>query len=135
MKFKGDTSGLDKLRKRYEKVYIAKLKEIAIKAVDIAHRNTGGNGLKQYQNHTWHLRTAPGACIVDGGKVVWSYTRPDADAEATQKTEAYLFYRAPQMGDGLFIADGMQYASFVRAKGYDVLDSATIYLRNQLRKK
>lgn len=135
MKFIGDTTGLDELYKDYRDTFLERFKQRGIKAVHVAHDNHGSFGLKAYKNHTWHLRTAPGCCIVEGGETIWTYVHPDADAEARSKTEAYLIHLAPSKGDGIYLADGMEYASFVSAKGYDVLDSAERYLVHQLKKK
>lgn len=132
---KGDASGLDELEKRIEDAYFDKLIEIGRDAVKFAQNSRGGNGLKQYQNHTWNLRNAPGFCIVRNGKVVHLEVGDDGGhPEAKKNTENLLIYSEhPQ--DGLYLADGMFYASFVESKGYDVLRNAILYAGRQVNKK
>ena len=135
MRVKGDASGLDELEKRIEDAYFDKLIEIGRDAVKFAQNSRGGNGLKQYQNHTWNLRNAPGFCIVRNGKIVHLEVGDDGGhPEAKANTENLLIYSEhPQ--DGLYLADGMFYASFVESKGYDVLRNAILYAGRQVNKK
>lgn len=135
MRVKGDASGLDELEKRIEDAYFDKLIEIGRDAVKFAQNSRGGNGLKQYQNHTWNLRNAPGFCIVRNGKIVHLEVGDDGGhPEAKTNTENLLIYSEhPQ--DGLYLADGMFYASFVESKGYDVLRNAINYARKMVNKK
>lgn len=63
MRFKGDTSGLDEFERQIEDKYYSKLIEIGKESIRIAQNARGGNGLKAYQNHTFNLRNAPGACV------------------------------------------------------------------------
>lgn len=134
MEFKGDISGLDELIQQAEDEYYSKLIEIGKECIRIAQEARGSNGLKEYQNHTFNLRNAPGACVVRGRKIVWMEVIADSShPEAKNETENLLIY-SEKNKDGLYLADGMLYASFVRSKGYDVLDSAVIYVENQLEK-
>lgn len=135
MEFKGDVSGLDELIQQAEDEYYSKLIEIGKEAVRMAQNARGINGLKEYQNHTFNLRNAPGACVVRDGKIVWMEVAADSShPEAKGETENLLIY-AEKPQDGLYLADGMPYASFVRSKGYDVLDSAILYAKRQIEKK
>ena len=54
--------------------------------------------------------------------------------EAKAKTEA-LIRKGRRRKNVIIIADGMEYASFVSAKGYDVVDTADIIIRNKLNVK
>lgn len=135
MEFNGDISGLDELIRQAEEEYYSKLIEIGKESIRIARNTRGINGLKEYQNHTFNLRNAPGACVVRDGKIVWMEVAADsAHPEAKGETENLLIY-AEKPKDGLYLADGMPYASFVRSKGYDVLDSAIFYAKRQIEKK
>lgn len=135
MEFKGDTSGLDELIQQAEDEYYSKLIEIGKECIRIAQNARGGNGLKKYQNHTFNLRNAPGACVVRNGKIAWIEVAADSShPEAKGETENLLIY-SEKSQDGLYLADGMPYASFVRSKGYDVLDSAIFYAKRQIEKK
>lgn len=129
MRVKGDASGLDELGKRIEDAYFDKLIEIGRDAVKFAQQNG------EYRNHTWNLRNAPGFCIVRNGKIVHLEVGDDGGhPEAKTNTENLLIY-AEHPQDGLYLADGMFYASFVESKGYDVLRNAILYAGRQVNKK
>lgn len=129
MRVKGDASGLDELGKRIEDAYFDKLIEIGRDAVKFAQQNG------EYRNHTWNLRNAPGFCIVRNGKIVHLEVGDDGGhPEAKTNTENLLIY-AEHPQDGLYLADGMFYASFVESKGYDVLRNAINYARKMVNKK
>lgn len=135
MIIKGDALGFDKLEHDLEDAYFIELIEIgkdAIKAAQNAH-GTGGKP-KEYLNHTWNLRNAPGACVVRDGKIIWMEVAADgAHPEARSKTENLMIY-SDKTKDGLYLCDGMEYASYVSSKGYDVLDSAVIHSINEIEK-
>lgn len=134
MDFKGDISGLEELIRQAEDEYYSKLIEIGKNCIRIAQNARGSNGLKEYQNHTFNLRNAPGACVVKDGQIIWMEVVADTShPEAKSETENLLIY-SEKPKDGLYLADGMPYASFVRSKGYDVLDSAILYAGRQIEK-
>ena len=88
MEFKGDISGLDELAQQVEDEYYSNLIEIGKECIRIAQNARGSNGLKEYQNHTFNLRNAPGACVVRDGKIVWMEVAADgAHPEAKSETE------------------------------------------------
>lgn len=68
MEFKGDVLGLDESIQQVEDEYYLKLIEIGKEAIQIAQKARGTSGLKEYQNYTFSLRNAPGACVVRKGK-------------------------------------------------------------------
>lgn len=127
MRFKGDISGFDELEGLVGDINTDILIDIGQNAIRIAQEKRVTSGLKEYQNRTGNLHNAPGACVVRGGKIVWMEVAADAaHPEAKSNTENLLIY-CDKPHDGLYLADGMEYASYVRAKGYDVLDSAILY--------
>lgn len=127
MRFKGDISGFDELEELVGDINTDILIDIGQNAIRIAQEKRVTSGLKMYQNRTENLHNAPGACVVRGGKIVWMEVAADAaHPEAKSNTENLLIY-CDKPHDGLYLADGMEYASYVRAKGYDVLDSAILY--------
>lgn len=127
MQFKGDISGLDELDGLVSDINTDILIDIGQNAIKIAQEKRVTSGLKVYQNRTENLHNAPGACVVRDGKIVWMEVAADAaHPEAKSNTEKLLIY-CDKPYDGLYLADGMEYASYVRAKGYDVLDSAILY--------
>lgn len=127
MRIKGDVSGLNELDNIVEDINTDILIDIGQNAIKIAQEKRVTSGLKVYQNRTENLHNAPGACVVRNGKIVWMKVAADvAHPEAKSNTEELLIY-CDKTRDGLYLADGMEYASYVRAKGYDVLDSAILY--------
>lgn len=127
MQFKGDISGLDELDDLVGDINTDILIDIGQNAIKIAQEKRVTSGLKEYQNRTGNLHNAPGACVVRDGEIVWIEVAADtAHPEAQRNTERIL-KQCDKSRDGLYLADGMEYASYVRAKGYDVLDSAILY--------
>ncbi|WP_195360691.1 hypothetical protein [Phocaeicola massiliensis] len=136
MEFHGDISGLDELERQIEDVYFNRLIEIGREAIRIAHNASGTKEYPRiYQNHTWNLRNAPGFCVVRNGKIIaLEVYGKGSNMEAVQNTTYYLQYHSKEE-DGLYLADGMNYASFVQSKGFDVLDSAIQYAKRMVKKK
>lgn len=127
MRFKGDISGLEELDNLAGDINTDILIDIGQNAIKIAQEKRISSGLKVYQNMTGNLHNAPGACVVRDGKIVWMEVASDtAHPEAKINTERLLM-QCDKSRDGLYLADGMEYASYVRAKGFDVLDSAILY--------
>lgn len=131
MKF--DTSvfdSIDEAEDELEDAYYDELVKIGQGCIRIAQYS--GN----YKNHTFNLRSAPGYCVVRGGEIYklevgsTKFSTP----EAIKQTENILIY-SEKPEDGLYVADGMEYASFLESKGYDVMDSAINYGIRQIRKQ
>lgn len=135
MQFKGDISGLDEVYELAADIYFDELIRIGKDAIRVAQEARGGpRQTKEYQNRTWNLRNAPGACVVRDGKIVWMEVGADSEhPEAEKETENLLIY-SEHPKDGLYIADGMYYASFVQSKGFDVVDSAIFFIENEIAK-
>lgn len=87
-----------------------------------------------YKNHTWNLRSAPGYAVTIKGKEVARNVPAGAHEEAESKTNRVL-NEVNKSGTSLIFADGMEYASFVQSKGYDVLNTALLYSDLELNKK
>ena len=136
MRVRGDASGLDELQQQIEDAYFNKLVEIGRDAIRVAFNASGApNYPKQYQNHTWNLRNAPGFCVVRDGKIIaLEVYDKGGHPDAVKNTENLLIY-SEHPRDGLYLADGMEYASFVQSKGYDVLESARLYAKRMVSKK
>lgn len=152
MEFKGDTSGLDELEKRIEMVYINRL----IKAGEMACQEAikGGN----YEDITGNLRSSIGYIIAYDGKIIkeGGFHKVQGHGANMQKVEFITkdgknvsFWAKGKFGDGsegsrrglefarskvgssgysFVLVAGMEYASYVSSKGYDVLDSGTLML-------
>ena len=129
MEFKGDTKGLDALIKQIDERSDVVLTEVGRDACRLAQND--GN----YQNRTGNLRNGNGFCIVRDGEVVKMEVLTDgAHPEAVQQTENLLLY-SNKPEDGLYLANGMDYASFVESRGYEVLMSKKLYAARQIKKK
>lgn len=127
-----DLSGLDEFVEEVEEYANELMKEAAHNAVD-TQKERNVSSKKTYQNHTWNLRNAPGAAIVRDGNIVDLYIPADGEhLLAKNRTEAMLIFGSKPK-DGVVVADGMEYASFVSSKGFDVLDSASLTVEKELK--
>jgi hypothetical protein len=130
MEFKGDISGFDELlRKIYDEYYSA-LSKIGRDAT----RNAKAN--KTYQNRTGNLSNANGGCVVRNGKIVDMWVETDGShPEAVRNTENFLIY-SEKSKDGLYLANGQPYASYVESKGFEVImTDGVLYASKQIKKK
>lgn len=127
-----DLSGLDEFVEEVEEYANELMKEAAHNAVD-TQKERNVSSKKTYQNHTWNLRNAPGAAVVRNGEIIDLYIPADGDhVEAKNRTAVKLvFEKKPK--NGIVVADGMDYASFVSSKGFDVLDSASLTVEKELK--
>ena len=132
MKVTVDLSGLDSFIQEVEDEINQGLIDAAHKAVD-TQKVRNESGKKTYENHTWNLRNAPGAAVIRNGEIVDLYVPADGEhAEAKAKTENLLIYgKRPK--NGIVAADGMEYASFVSSKGFDVMDTASHVLEREVK--
>lgn len=130
MVIKGDASGFDELLKQAEDDYFAKLGEIGREACRNAQR-TG-----TYNNRTWNLRNANGGCVVRNGQVIDIWVINDgAHDEGEQNTRNLLLY-SEHPYDGLYLANGQNYASYVESRGYEVIKThGLLYAKRQIKKK
>lgn len=132
MKVTVDLSGLDEFVEEVDDYATELMKEAAQRAVYMQKERNVSNK-KTYQNHTWNLRNAPGAAIVRDGNIVDLYIPADGEhLLAKNRTEAMLIFGSKPK-DGVVVADGMEYASFVSSKGFDVLDSASLTVEKELK--
>ena len=121
MKVTVDLSGLDSF-----------IQEAAHKSID-TQKVKNESSKKTYENHTWNLRNAPGAAVVRNGEIIDLYVPADGEhSEAKAKTEDLLICgKRPR--NGIVAADGMEYASFVSSKGFDVMDTACHVLEREVK--
>ena len=129
MKVDIDFSGLEKFLAEAENEIKQGMIEAAHEGVDFAR--THG----EYKNHTHNLRSAPGAAVVMDGEIVDMYIPAESGHQkAKEKTENLLLYgKRPK--NGIILADGMEYASFVESKGYDVLSGGALHTEAEAQKK
>ena len=129
MKIDVNVSGLDKFILGAEEDIKQRMIELSHDGVDYAKKNG------EYKNHTVNLRSAPGSAVVIEGEIVDLYVPAEAGHQAAKdKTQNLLIYgKRPK--NGIILADGMEYASYVEAKGLDVLSDAAFNIERKARKK
>lgn len=129
MKIDVDLSGLDEFLNEAKDEIRQGMIEVAHEGVDYAKIHG------EYKNHTHNLRSAPGAAVVVDGEIVDMYIPSESGHQkAKEKTENLLLYgKRPK--DGIILADGMEYASYVESKGYDVLSGGALHAEAEAQKK
>lgn len=111
---------------RYRKACILKLQYIGEKCIKDA-RLTGS-----YTDRTGNLRSSIGYVIVDRGLIAYESAFPPVKGgkEGSKEGEAYAKQLASQYGIGsgiaLIVVAGMNYASYVQRRGYNVTASAEL---------
>nr|DAY60163.1 MAG TPA: hypothetical protein [Caudoviricetes sp.] len=120
MKVEKDISGFDAVDKWEGDLWDA-VADIGLNAVQFAKENG------EYKNHTHNLRNAPGYAVVKDGKIIKMEVPADGNhAEARKETEDFI-NNGEKPQNGLILADGMPYASFVESKGFNVLSGAALH--------
>ena len=126
MEFRGDTSGLDELLESVDDRYYNTLSQIGRDATRNAKIN------KTYENRTGNLNNANGGCVVRNGKIVDMWVESDGShSEAVRNTENLLIY-SEKSKDGLYLANGQPYASYVESKGFEVIMTNGIPYSNDM---
>lgn len=129
MRIEAKLTGLDKFKELIQSNVKESMVEAGNQAIEMQKAES------DYLNHTHNLRNAPGyAVIVNGEEVARNVPADGAHGKAKAKTNKTLD-AADKSGTGIIIADGMEYASFVSSKGYDVVDSALLHADKVLNEK
>lgn len=130
MEFKGDISGLNELLESIDEEHFKTLSQIGRNATRNAKIN------KTYENRTGNLNNANGGCVVRNGRIIDIWVESDGShPEAVKNTENLLIY-SEKPKDGLYLANGQPYASFVESKGFEViLTNGVLYAGRQIEKK
>lgn len=136
MKIEKDIADLDKFIEGIEPEVVGFLDEKAHEALIRQKASRLLTNKRDYLNHTWNLRSGLGYVVTYNGKekkrFIADRNHPDPRAaEATNK----LLNEESKAGTGIIFGDGMFYASFVSSKGYDVIDTAELYLAQALNDK
>lgn len=88
-----------------------------------------------YKDRTKNLRSSVGYIVVVDGQVykTGSFGKPDRNSEGKNAGMSYALSLSGKFPEGivLIVVAGMRYASYVSAKGYNVLDSSEL-LADQL---
>ena len=157
MKFKGDISGLDEYQKAVEEHYIQRLAEAGEAACQEAvirgkYQNITGN----LRSSIGYVIGYNGKVISEGGfhKVQGRGENCQRVTFTTRNGKKVDFWAKGKYGDGsegsrkglelahsiisktsgysYVIVSGMEYASYVNSKGYDVMDSAKLKIKKMI---
>lgn len=127
---------IDRFIKTARQELIIRLAHIGEQVVNEARSYNG----KAYQDQTGNLRSSTGYVIVEDGRVIdisdFSQIPPKSDpkgeaGKGSDQGKAYARRLAAGYPQGitLIVVAGMQYAAYVSARGYNVLDSAEAMAR------
>ena len=104
-----------------------------------------GNDRTRYKDRTNNLRSSTGYIVVDGGTVVeTSGFKPEGNgkdgdgAVGSEKGTSYAESLSKGVHDGemaLVLVAGMNYAAYVEAKGLDVLNSAKLLAKKEVKEE
>ena len=119
-----DTKGIDESLSAFGEEITDKMESVGKAAC--AHAKVYG----AYKNHTYNLRNGPGFAVIWNGKIIKMEVPTDGShPDASHYTQSLLMYGTY---NALVLADGMIYASFVEAKGFDVIKTSAIYAEAKL---
>lgn len=127
---KGNPRAVDALKKivsQYYDKYDEVLADVGEQAAMFAQRSGS------YKNRTWNLRNANGYAVIRDGKIVNIEIMGDGSHPIARKATEDKLKSASE--DGLYLANGMFYASFVEGRDYDVLSRAKDYAQRLLKTK
>ena len=115
---------IEEVKANVKKAALVNLQYVAEQALNAARQT------KSYKDQTGNLRSSLGYIIAMDGEIKYTSTFEQVKTGG-EGTKAGLDYAmqmigAHKSGIVLLMVAGMEYASFVSAKGYDVLDSAEL---------
>lgn len=91
---------------------------------------TAARDTKSYKDQTGNLRSSTGYVIAKDGKIVKTsdFKQVRAGKDGARDGAAFARQLVSEFPEGvaLIVVAGMNYASYVSAKGYDVLDSSAL---------
>lgn len=124
---KTDVSGIDEAFREFDEAITDGMISAASEGTERA-RESG-----TYQNRTFRLRNANGYAVLRDGKIKKMEVIGN-NPESKDKTENYLTY-GNNPKDGIVLANGMEYASYVESRGFNVLGSEAIGTEAELKEK
>lgn len=119
-----DLSGIEEIKKEvdsYERKLILKMMRIGENYVGTARRK--GN----YKDHTSNLRNANSYRLYKDGKVLY-------ESIGSSATSEFLDSKMDDIGLELVCGNGMEYATYVESRGYDVVSSGFLKAESDARK-
>lgn len=131
---------LETAEERLEKAIYSELHTLGVKCIKLVR------DLDTYQDQTGNLRSSTFYMIVKDGKVVedfFSVARKDEGGNGVKNARAHAMdmlngkgffqklFKRRRKGYGLIVGAGMNYAYWVQARGYDVLDSGESFAQRE----
>lgn len=100
--------------------------KVSSRAIEIARTRAAAEEMKVYENHTGNLESSTGFIITRDGKVVhrdFKLASEGTDKSTGMQTglSAAMGVLREKKGWGIVLIAGMEYASWVEGKGFDVL--------------
>ena len=128
-----DTS-IDRVFERHNRALIQLLTDVGERCIVEAR---GGNG-KQYIDQTGNLRSSVGYVVVKDGNIVsqsdFQQVKGGNEGASEGRVFAGKLKSETSTGIALIVVAGMNYATYVSAKGYNVLDSSELLAENLVSK-
>ena len=128
---------IDAFLNRVEKVTQNELMQVGLKFVERARLKTKSQG--GFDDQTGNLRSSIGFILLKDGQMV--YENYEASRRGTDKATGVAAGReyAEKLGQDykegwvIITVAGMEYASWVQARGYDVIEGSTLTAEKELR--
>lgn len=106
---------------------------VAEQVLNAARSADSSSSAKPYKDQTGNLRSSTGYVVVQDGRIIqessFEVVKDGKDGTVNGKEFAEQLVREFPTGYALIVVAGMNYASYVTDKGYDVLDSAELLAR------
>lgn len=128
------TADMQKITERFQQeidsAILEKMIQVCERAIELVRVKMKGSHVDAYDNHTGNLRSSTGYIIHKDGKIVHKDFKesPEGTDRKTGLAEGLKAATSVLRGKGwgIFLVSGMEYASWVENKGYDVLTGAMI---------
>ena len=136
MKIGKDIADLDKFINGIEDEVVDFMDEKAREALIRQKEARLLSGKRDCLNLTWNLRSALGYVVTYEGKEKRRFIGDQNHPDPTAAIETNkVLNEENKAGTSIIFADGMYYAGFVSSKGYDVIDTAELFLDKALNER
>ena len=131
-----DTEALSRqIQEEIDKEVVKHLSDVLERGVELVRNKITSD--KAYEDHTGNLRSSTGYIIIRDGRVVHKSFKESpggTDKQTGLKTglKVALDELRESTGWGVILVSGMEYASWVQSRGYDVLKGAYLGLDSML---
>jgi len=116
------------IQEEVDKQTLETLIKVSSRAIEIARTRAAAKEMKIYENHTGNLESSTGFIITRDGKIVHKdFKLADEGTDKSTGMQTGLNTALSvlrERGWGIIIVAGMEYASWVEGKGFEVLTGA-----------